>query len=142
MSAAKGPRTRDEDPAKAPIFWQRAREYRESMHDSLGKDHWEAAAGAAIHCMVSAGDAVTVALSGSRCAAQDHGGAPTVLLEKAATVADVEKATTRLSKALSIKSRVEYEGKRTTRKDAESLETHAERFFNWAQGALPIEFRR
>jgi len=80
LIAAKGPRTRDEDQAKAPIFWQRAREYRESMNDSLGKDRWEAAAGAAIHCMISASDAVTVALSGSRCAAQDHGGAPTVTI--------------------------------------------------------------
>lgn len=142
MSAVKEPRTRDEDPAKASLFWKRANEYRESMHHSIGKEHWEAASGAAIHCMISASDAVMVALSGSRFAAPDHRGASTLLLEKAAKVADVEKAASRLDKALSIKSRVEYEGKKTTRKDAESLKTHADRFFDWAQSALPKEFRR
>jgi len=132
----KEPQTKRTDKSKAGTFWDRAQQCATAMNDALQKGHGEAAGINAVHCAISANDAVLVALRGIRPASKDHKDAVRILLSQFKEE-DAQSAAKRLSAVISKKSRVEYEHKRFTEKEAREIALNAQRFLEWAKSRLP-----
>jgi HEPN domain-containing protein len=130
------PQTKRVDKSKAGTFWGRAQQCAAAMDDALKRGHWEAAGINAVHCAISANDAILVALRGIRPASQDHKDAVRVLLSQFKEE-DAQGAAKRLGAIISKKSRVEYEQKRMTEKEAREIALDAQRFIEWARSRLP-----
>ena len=130
------PQTKSVDKSKATIFWNRAVQCAAAMNNALEKGHWEAAGINAVHCAISANDAVLTALRGCRPASKDHKDAVKVLSSQIKEE-DAQKEAKRLGIVISMKSRVEYEQKRLSEKEAREIVLDAQRFFDWVKKRLP-----
>lgn len=106
------------------------------MKNALAQGHWEAAGINAVHCAISANDAVLAAGPGVKIASKDHRDAVRLLLSRLKDE-DAQAAAKRLDIIISKKSRVEYEQKRLSEKEARELVLDAERFFDWAKTRMP-----
>lgn len=132
----KEPPSRRIDKSKAAVFWRRAVQCQVAMDNALALGHWEAAGINAVHCAISANDAVLAAGPGVRSASKDHKDAVR-LLQSRLKDEDAQGAAKRLDIIISKKNRVEYDQKRLSEKEARELALDAERFFNWAKTRLP-----
>ncbi len=130
------PQTKRVDRSKAGTFWNRAQQCAAAMDDALKKGDWEAVGVNAVHCAISANDAILVALRGIRPSSQDHKDAVRVLLSQFKEE-DAQSAAKRLGAIISKKSRVEYEQKRMTEKEAREIALDAYRFLEWVKSRLP-----
>lgn len=124
----------------AIVFWRRAIQCEVAMKDALARGHWEAAGINAVHCAISANDAILAAIPAIKAAGKDHRDAVR-LLSSRIKGEDARAAAKRLDIIISKKSRVEYEQKRISEKEARSLVLEAERFLEWAGSQLPKEFK-
>ena len=134
------PLTRKVDKSTARIFWNRAIQCSAMMEEALDRKHWEAAGINAVHAAISANDAALAALKGLRPASADHSDAVRVLMSRLKDD-EAQKAGKRLGVIIAKKSRVEYEGKRFTEKEACSLAVDTRRFMKWAGSTIPRQFR-
>ncbi|RJP33079.1 MAG: HEPN domain-containing protein [Actinobacteria bacterium] len=132
----KEPQTKRTDKSMAGIFWDRAQQCAHAMNEALQEGHWEAAGINAVHCAISANDALLIALRGIRPASQDHKDAVRVLQSRFKEE-DAQKAAKRLGTVIAKKSRVEYEEKRMTEREAREIVLDAQRFMDWAKTRLP-----
>jgi HEPN domain-containing protein len=124
----------------AIVFWRRAVQCEAAMKDALARGHWEAAGINAVHCAISANDAVLAAVPAIKVTSKDHRDAVR-LLSSRLKGEDTQAAAKRLDIIISKKGRVEYEQKRLSEKEARSLVLDAERFLDWAGGQIPEEFK-
>lgn len=124
----------------AAVFWRRAVQCEASMKEALARGHWEAAGINAVHCAISANDAVLAAVPAIKVTSKDHKDAVRLLASRLKS-ADAQAAAKRLDMIISKKGRVEYEQKRLSEKEARSLVLHAERFLEWAGSQIPKEFK-
>jgi hypothetical protein len=106
------------------------------MEEALNRRQWEAAGVNAVHAAISANDAVLSALRGLKPASADHKDAARVLMDE-----DAQKAGKRLGVIVAKKSRVEYDDKRFTEKEARSIILDTRRFLEWAKSIIPKEFQ-
>lgn len=117
-------------------FLKKADEFLEIMHVSLKKEKWNAAGLNAIHAGISANDALLTFHFGLRSISPKHDDAVRLLISMMKR-ADTETKAKHLRSLLSMKNMVEYEGRLFSKKEAESLAKHAERFLNWIKSLLP-----
>jgi HEPN domain-containing protein len=122
----------------ARVFWRRSAQCQVAMKNALDQGHWEAAGINAVHCAISANDAVLAAGPGIKASGKDHKDAVRLLLSRIKDE-DAQVAAKRLEIIISKKSRVEYEQKRLSEKEARELVLDAERFFEWARTRLPTD---
>lgn len=132
--------TRQVEKSAARVFWSRAIQCAASMEEALDRKHWEAAGINAVHAAISANDAVLAARKGLKLASVDHGDAARVLMSQLKDE-EAQKAGKRLGVIIAKKSRVEYEGKRFTEKEARGIVVDAQRFMKWAEGIIPVKFQ-
>ena len=78
-----------------------------AMNYALQRGHWEAVGINAVHCVISANDAVLVALRGIRPTSKDHKDAVRIL-QSQFKEEDAQSAAKRLGIIISKKSSVEY----------------------------------
>lgn len=116
-------------------YLKKAEEFYETMHDALRNQRWNAAALNAIHCGISANDALLTRYHGIRCASKDHGDAVRLLLARF-DPETVKQGAGHLTRMLREKSLVEYEERLYTQSSAIRIATHAERFLSWARSML------
>lgn len=90
---------------------------------------------AAVHCAISAADALCVFFLGERSRGQDHHGA--VGLLGRVTVPELEKHLLQFSEILAAKNAVEYEATSMSAPQAEALVQRASRFLTWVRRQLP-----
>ena len=124
----------------AIVFWRRAVQCEAAMKEALARGHWEAAGINAVHCAISANDAVLAALPAIKVTSKDHRDAVRLLSSRLKSE-DAQAAAKRLDIIISKKGKVEYEQKRLSEKEARSLVLDAERFLEWAGGQIPEEFK-
>jgi len=136
----KEPQTKKVERSAARVFWSRASQCAEMMEEALGRGQWEAAGVNAVHAAISANDAVLAALRGIKPASADHKDAARVLLSQL-NEDDAQKAGKRLGVILAKKSRVEYEDKRFSEKDARDVVVDTQRFLEWAKSRIPKGFQ-
>jgi hypothetical protein len=125
-------KTADVDPQQGPNFLIKAKEFAETMEESVARRKWNAAALNAIHAGISACDAVTSALSGTRSRSQRHDDA-VKLLKTCVRARGTDEAANHLHQLLRAKHNVEYEGRLFTQSEALALANHARKFVAWAR---------
>ena len=109
-------------------FLKKADEFYEMMQQSLAKEKWNAG--------ISANDALLTFYFGLRSISPKHDDAVKLLISMMKRD-DVEAKAKHLRRLISTKNLVEYDGRLLSRREAESLAKHAERFLAWVRSLLP-----
>ena len=117
-------------------FLKKADEFYEMMQQSLAKEKWNAVGLNAIHAGISANDALLTFYFGLRSISPKHDDAVKLLISMMKRD-DVEAKAKHLRRLISTKNLVEYDGRLLSRREAESLAKHAERFLAWVRSLLP-----
>ena len=117
-------------------FLRKAEEFYEMMQHSLMKEKWNAAGLNAIHTGISANDALLTFHFGLRSISPKHDDAVKLLISMMKRD-DIETKSKHLRRLISVKNLVEYDDRLLSRKEAESLAKHAERFLAWVKSLLP-----
>jgi hypothetical protein len=136
----KEPQTRQVARSTAKVFWNRSVQCAVFMEEALDRGQWEAAGVNAVHAAISANDAVLSALRGLKPASSDHKDAARVLMSQLKD-ADAQKAGKRFGVIVAKKSRVEYDDKRFTEKEARDIVLDTRKFLEWAKSVLPKKYQ-
>lgn len=116
-------------------YLKKAQEYYDTMIYTASQNKWNASSLNAIHCGISAADALLVKFFGIRSISKDHEDVVRLLMEKFGEEHDLQQCG-HLAKILSQKSHVEYDDKLFDRKSAGNIIKNAERFFDWVKSKL------
>ena len=101
------------------------------MLDSLVKGDWDAAGLNAVHCAISASDAVLVFTQGIRSASSRHDDSA-LLLESMVRAPGTKNAVSQLKRLVAKKNLVEYEERIFRESEARDAAKSASRFLAWA----------
>ena len=135
MAAAR--RTRSVAPQAAGNYLKKAQEFAAAMEAALEEEHWNAAALAAVHVAISAGDALLAAFVGIRSAQQDHRQIVTLLADHLGK--DGDQASKHVLRVIARKNLVEYEGRLIRQTDAKRMATHVRRLMALVESKLPTK---
>jgi len=117
-------------------YLRRSEECLDTALESLRTGRWNTAVINAVHCGISACDALTVFMLGVRHAGERHEDAIS-LFQTVSLPKDVLTAKSRqLSRLLGIKNAAEYEERLMSENDAREAVRDAERFFSWVKEYL------
>lgn len=117
-------------------FLKKAEEFFEIMKISLRREKWNAAGLNAIHVGISANDALLTFHFGLRSISPKHDDAVKLLISMMKRE-DTETKAKHLRRLISVKNLVEYDGRLFSKREAESLAKHSERYLNWVKSILP-----
>ena len=129
-------RTIETPKREAPLYLRKAVQFMKESEAALAASRSDAAMLNAIHAVISAGDAVSVALSGMRSADPDHQRAGDVLLAAVGPDQEGKRHTRQFRELIAKKSVVEYESRQATAKEARDAVVRAERFVRWASDVV------
>jgi len=115
-------------------FLKKADECYAGMNAAFAIGHWNMAVIAAVHCGISAADAITVKFLGVRNSGSRH--ETVIKLLSRVRLPDIGKKGQQLSNLLRIKSTAEYEARLMNQSDASEAIRDAERFYKWAKSVL------
>jgi len=124
---------RREERAAHSNYLAKAEEFLRSALENLASDRWNATALSAVHAGIAAADAVLVFERGIRSVSQRH---EDVLDLLAGSGSDRSSALVHLRRILARKNVVEYESRMFSRREAEDVVQHAERFLTWARAQI------
>ena len=133
MAAAH--RTRSVSSQAAGNYRRKAREFAAAMETALEGKHWNAAALAAVHAGISAGDAMLAAFVGIRSSEQDHRQIVTLLADHLGK--DGEQASRHVQRVIALKNLVEYEERLIRQAEANQMATHVRRLMALVESKLP-----
>ena len=105
------------------------------MQQAMQSERWNAAGLNAVHCAISACDAVLVQHTGQRSASSDHDAAAS-LLRALADVPDARQKAETFLRILVEKNLIEYEEREITHHNAAELAKLTEWFYRWAHGLV------
>jgi len=129
-------RTRTVNKSLFRNYLRKAEESMATAIDCLKSRRWNSAAINAIHCGISACDALTVFMIGTRHVGDRHEDA-LGLLETLELPKDVLSTKARqLGRLLAIKNAAEYEDRLFSENEAEQAVSDADRFFKWVNDHL------
>lgn len=134
MAARRSP-TRRVERSAALRYAKKAAEFYASMQQAMQTGHWNAAGLNAVHCAISACDAVLVYYTEQRSASPDHEAAA-YLLGSLPKVPDVKQKAETFRRILHEKHIVEYEDRVFTAPEAAELAKLTDRFYLWARNLL------
>ena len=124
--------TRDVRKSAAVNFLSKAQQFSRAMIESLDRGDWDAAGLNAVHCAISANDAVLVFIKGIRSASSRHEDS-VALLESLVTAPGVKGSASQLKRLVSKKNLIEYEERMFRESEARSAVKNASRFLVWAE---------
>lgn len=129
-------RVRHIDKSLFKNYLRKSEECLDTASESLRTGRWNTAVINAVHCGISACDALTVFMLGVRHAGERHEDSIS-LFQTVSLPKDVLTAKSRqLSRLLGIKNAAEYEERLMNENDAREAVRDAERFFRWVKGYL------
>lgn len=133
--AARRSSIRRVEKVRAVGFLRKATEFYATMQEAARASHWNAVGLNAVHCAISACDAVLVYYTEQRSASPDHEMAAYLLgmLDK---VPDAKPKAETLRRILHEKHVIEYEDRAFTASEAATLAKLTERFYTWTQQLL------
>ena len=114
----------------------KAKEFGRMMQSAIDGQEWNAAGLMAVHCAISANDAVVAFFGGKRSTSRDHVDAVKILMDCVVTKTTKQNAT-HLARVIAKKNVIEYESRLFTKAEARAIIDHAEKFLAWAQSMLP-----
>lgn len=117
------------------IYLARSREFEKQMNRAATDGAWNSVGLLAVHCVISACDALTVQRAGQRWSGQDHGGVVGVVEDL--HLPDAAHVVQQVSRVLEAKNRVEYESREFTEREAQGVRQSASRVTKWIGSLLP-----
>lgn len=117
------------------VYLRKAEDFGRAMVEEQQKSNPNSAGLAAIHCAISACDALCVFHLGERSRGQSHHDA--VALVGRLPVPEAGRYVLQFAEVLSHKNAVEYEARSLSHEDAGLLVKRAERLLGWAKKNLP-----
>jgi len=133
--ATRHSRVRQVERKAAGQYLKKALEFFESMHQAVQAQRWNAVGLNAVHCAISACDAVLVFYTEQRSASPDHETA-VHLLSSLTKVAEARQKADTLRRILHAKNLIEYEDRMVTAQEAAELVKLTERFYRWVHGLI------
>ena len=124
--------TRPVKRSAADNYLDKSRQFSRAMLESVDKGDWDAAGLNAVHCAISANDAVLALTRGIRSASPKHDDSVT-LLESLVDAPGVKSAATQFKRLISKKNVIEYEDRLFRENEARDAVKHASRFLTWAE---------
>jgi len=132
---AKRITTRKIERTKYVVYLKKAEEFYYTMLEAKNEKRWNAVGLNAIHCAISACDAVLVFHLGLRSSGDDHSDAAD-LLSTVSNIQDIEQKSKTLANILSKKNLVEYEDRDFLENEAETLIKLTTKFFDWVKSKI------
>ncbi len=132
---AKRTKTKAVERSKYRTYLKKANEFYEIMLEAKKKKKWNAVGLNAVHCAISASDAMLVFYAGIRSRSDDHL-AVVDLLSNSINLPEVKSKRETLRKILAKKSIIEYEDRDFTQKEALEILKLTERFYNWVTSRI------
>jgi len=129
-------RTRSVSRALFENYLKKARENLETARECLKAGRWNAATINAIHCGISACDALMVFMIGVRHASERHEDAVALLQTLNLPKDTLSSKGRQLSRLLGIKNAAEYEERLIMQKEAAEAVRDADRFLDWVEELL------
>lgn len=123
-------RTRAVDPGEYVGYWNKAEEFYEVMEYAYKNRMWTAVGLNAVHCVISACDALLVRSQGIRAAEDDH--TRTLGLLVSAPIVGIEAQAAAVRRIIAKKNIIAYESKELRESDASDIFKQAQRFYRWA----------
>ena len=117
-------------------YLKKVRESLETASESLKAGRWNAAAMNAIHCGISATDALTVFMIGVRHAGERHEDAITLLQTLNLPRETLVTKGRQISRLLGVKTTAEYSEKLINEREASEAVRDAERYLMWVEDLL------
>lgn len=127
-------KTRNVEKQKYKNYLKKANEFFQSMNESFAQQHYNAVVLNAIHCAISAADALTVFYKGVRHAGERH--EDVISLLNTLGIIDIELKNRQFLRLLQLKNSVEYEETLMSEADALDAMKNTERFFSWISQLL------
>lgn len=131
---AKRITTRKVTKAQAAVYLSKAGQFYRTMKKAEACEDWDAVGLNAVHCIISANDALLGTLYGVR-PAGSHVNATEPLCQYEQGE-HARRAITRFDRIIKKKNIIEYEGRRITAREAGKLSSDAEKFINWVRDRL------
>ena len=128
-------KTKDIPKSAYSHYLQKAQECFHAATTSLANKEWNAAAINAIHCCISASDAMCVFFLGKRHSGESHNDAAGLLK----TIKNTDEFNTnvnRIIRILRMKNMAEYEERLVYQSEAEKIYKDCERFFDFVKSHL------
>lgn len=116
-------------------YLRKGEEFFQGLKEAVQAGRWNAAGLNAVHCVISASDALTAYYLGQRSISSRHQDAAQ-LIKRLPLSGTAEKAKQFLD-VLNLKNKVEYGFHLTSEKEAVAMAKQAERFYAWAKENLP-----
>jgi len=135
LQLARKTRTRSATATEARVYLRKAEQFCRTMREASEKKDWDAVALNAIHCAISANDALLGFRHGIRSAGGSHDDAA-LLLDQLEEGEDSRQNSVRLRRIIRKKNLVEYEGRSLTGPEAAKIAADAERFLQWAKSKM------
>jgi len=128
--AARKYKTKSIERSEYRIYLKKAEEFYEIMLQAKDMGKWNAVGLNAVHCAISASDALLVFYAGIRSTGDDHLSAVD-LLANSLEIPDIKSKCETLRRILVKKSVIEYEGRDFSQAEALEILKLTERFYNW-----------
>lgn len=127
--------TRKVTKAQAAFYLSKAEQFYRTMEEARENEDWDAVGLNAIHCVISANDALLRSLQGLRPSGISHDKA-VELLRQYEQGGQSKINIARFDRIINKKNLVEYEGRSLTASEARKIATDAARFLSWVRGKL------
>lgn len=124
-------------PDRAPVYWRKAQDFFKLMRDASLAGNWNGAGLAAVHCAISASDALLAAKAGRRSSSKAHEDVADLI---AAHVHHPQTADQmrRLRGILEQKNLIEYVDTHLPPERALELQKLVERYVGWVQSLIGL----
>lgn len=116
-------------------YLHKAQEFYDTMQTARAHKNWNAVGLNAVHCAISANDALLVYKKGIRSTSESHYEA-IELLRVHIEHPQIDNMTNHLRKIIAKKNLIEYEARDIRESEAEEIIKHTERFFTWVRSLL------
>lgn len=123
-------RTRAVNQSEYTGYWNKAEEFFEVMEHAHKNRMWSAVGLNAVHCVISASDALLVKFQGIRAAEDDHMRALELLASS--PIAGIDRQVVTVRRIIAKKNIIAYESREFRESEASDIFRQAERFYRWA----------
>lgn len=123
------------DKSEYVIYRRKAQEFYQTMFQAEKAGNWNAVGLNAVHCAISASDALLIKFAGRRSISDDHM-VVIDLLSSSIKLPGVKEKASSLRRIIAEKNLIEYENRNFTRKNAQDIIKRTERFYRWAMEML------
>jgi hypothetical protein len=116
-------------------YLKKAADFHQAMGLAYLHNNWNSVGLEAVHCVISANDALLIFFKGIRSVSPNHNDAIRLLKESLSPDL-IQRNDNHLARVIDKKNLIEYEIKNFSKKDADEIKLHTERFFNWVLSVL------